>query len=47
MFLPLSDDGLTVNQVLVVQVCFYMDPAARERHFIDVRPFKEIAHALL
>ena len=47
VFLPLSDDGLTVNQVLVVQVYFYMDPAARERHFIDVRPFKEIAHVLL
>jgi PAS domain len=47
VFLPLSEDGLTVNQVLVVQVYFYMDPATRERHFIDVRPFKEIAHVLL
>jgi hypothetical protein len=43
----LSADGLSVNQILVVQVYFYMDPAARERHFIDVRPFKEIAHVLL
>lgn len=47
VFLPLSEDGLTVNQILVVQVYFYMDPSTRERHFIDVRPFKEIAHALL
>ena len=47
LFLPLSADGLTVNQILVVQVYFYMDPTTRERHFIDVRPFKEIAHALL
>ena len=47
VFLPLSADGLTVNQILVVQVSFYMDPATRERHFIDVRPFKEIAHVLL
>ena len=47
LFLPLSEDGLTVHQVLVVQVFFYMDPATRERHFIDARPFKEIDHALL
>jgi hypothetical protein len=47
VFLPLSEDGLTVNQILVVQVYFYMDASTRERHFIDVRPFKEIAHALL
>lgn len=47
IFLPLSEDGLSVNQILVVQVYFYMDPSTRERHFIDVRPFKEIAHALL
>ena len=47
LFLPLSADGLSVSQVLVVQVYFYMDPAARERHFIDVRPFKEVAHVLL
>jgi PAS domain len=47
VFLPLSEDGLTVNQILVAQVYFYMDPSTRERHFIDVRPFKEITHALL
>jgi hypothetical protein len=31
----------------VVQVYFYMDPSTRERHFLEVRPFKEIVHTLL
>jgi PAS domain len=31
VFLPLSEDGLVVNQVLVVQVYFYMDPSTRDR----------------
>lgn len=47
LFLPLSEDGTTVNQVLVVQVFFYLDHATRARHFIDVRPFREIDHLLL
>jgi hypothetical protein len=47
LFLPLSEDGECVNQVLVVQVFFYLDAAARQRHFLEVRPFKEIAHTLL
>ena len=47
IFLPLSEDGLRVHQILVIQVYFYIDPSARERHFIDVRPFNQIAHALL
>ena len=47
VFLPLSEDGVTVNQIMVIQVYFYMDLSTRERHFIDVRPFKEIVHALL
>ena len=47
LFLPLSDNGVAVNQILVVQVYFYMVPSTRERHFLDVRPFKEIAHELL
>jgi len=42
LFLPLSDDG--ENQVLVVQVFLYIDPATRQRRFIEPRPFKEIAH---
>lgn len=47
LFLPVSEDGVTVNLVFVIQVCFYMDLSTRERHFIDIRPFKEIAHVLL
>ena len=47
LFLPLSDDGETVNQVFVVQVFLYIDGATRQRHFIESRPFKEIAHSLL
>jgi len=31
---------------LVVQVFFYIDPATRQRRFIEPRPFKEIAHVL-
>jgi len=46
LFLPLSDDGETVNQVLVVQVFLYIDDATRQRHFIDARPYEEIAHVL-
>ena len=47
LFLPLADDGETVNMVLVVQVFLYIDQATRERHFIEARPYKEIAHVLL
>jgi len=46
LFLQLSNDGERVNQVLVVQVFFYIDPATRQRRFIEPRPFKEIAHVL-
>jgi hypothetical protein len=47
LFMPLSEDGETVNMVFVMQVFFYIDEATRERHFIDARPYKEIAHVLL
>ena len=47
LFLPLAEDGASVNMVFVVQVFFYIDRETRDRHFIDVRPYKEIAHALL
>lgn len=47
LFLPLSPDGERVNMLLVVQVFFYIDRATRERHFVDARPYKEIAHVLL
>jgi hypothetical protein len=47
LFLPLAADGETVNMLLVVQVFFYLDWNARDRHFIESRQYKEIAHALL
>jgi len=47
LFMPLAGDGETVNMVFVMQVFFYIDEATRERHFIDARPYKEIAHILL
>ena len=47
LFLPLSNDGETINMVLVGQVFFYLDATARERHFIDTKPYKEIAHTPL
>jgi len=47
LFLPLSDDGARVNMVFVVQVFFYIDEAARQRHFLDARPYREIVHVLL
>jgi hypothetical protein len=47
LFMPLAENGAPVNMVFVVQVFFYIDRETRDRHFIDVRPYKEIAHALL
>ena len=47
LFLPLSEDGARVNQVLVAQVFLHIDDAMRQRHFLDPRPFEEIAHARL
>ncbi len=47
LFLPLSDDGVRVNIVFVVQVFLYIEQATRERHFIDAPPYREIAHLLL
>jgi hypothetical protein len=47
LFLPLSDDGAHVNIVLVGQVFLYLDEAVRDRHFIDTKPYEEIAHTLL
>ena len=47
VFLPLSDDSEWVNQVLVAQVFLYIDHAMRQRHFLEARPFNEIAHVLL
>ena len=47
IFLPLSEDGENVAQVLVIQMYLYMDQSTRERHFIDAPPFKEMVHLLL
>jgi hypothetical protein len=47
LFMPLSPDGEVVNMVFVIQVFLYIDRATRERHFVDTRPYKEIAHTLL
>jgi hypothetical protein len=47
LFMPLAEDGETVNMVFVMQVFFYIDPATRDRHFIEARPYKEIVHTPL
>jgi hypothetical protein len=47
LFLPLSPDVKTINMIFVVQVFLYIDTATRERHFVEARPYKEIAHILL
>jgi len=47
LFMPLAEDGARVNMVFVMQVFFYLDQATRNRHFIEARPYKEIAHVLL
>lgn len=47
LFMPLSEDGHSVNMVFVVQVFLYIDPMTRERHFLDAPPYREIVHSLL
>jgi hypothetical protein len=47
IFLPLAKDGETVDMVLVMQIFRYIDQNTRNRHFLEVRPYKEIAHAVL
>ena len=42
LFMPLSDDGEQVNQILVAQVFLHIDHDMRQRHFLEPRPFKEI-----
>lgn len=41
LFMPLAEDGETVNMVFVVQVFFYIDQMTRERHFIDSPPTRK------
>jgi hypothetical protein len=47
LFMPLSDDGSRINQILVAQVFLHMDPAMRRGHFLGPQPFEEITHVLL
>ncbi|HUC63738.1 MAG TPA: PAS domain-containing protein [Alphaproteobacteria bacterium] len=47
LFMPLSPDGAAVNMIFVVQILEFVDEGIRGRHFIDARPYKEIALALL
>jgi len=47
LFMPLSEDGETVNMVFVLQIFLYIEHATRERHFLDSPPYREILHVLL
>ena len=47
LFMPLSEDGASVNMVFVVQVFLYIEHTTRERHFLDSPPYREIVHVLL
>lgn len=47
LFMPLSEDGETVNMVFVLQIFLYIEQATRERHFLDSPPYREIVHVLL
>ena len=47
LFMPLSDDGRTVNRVFVAQVFLYLDRATRAQHFLQAHPFKNIVHVTL
>ena len=46
LFLPLSEDGATVNMVLVIQIFAFSvaDLAVRARHFLEAPPHREIVH---
>ncbi|MBV8167415.1 MAG: PAS domain-containing protein [Alphaproteobacteria bacterium] len=45
--MPLSEDGVTVNQVFVIQVFLYIDQKTRDQHFTVARPFKQIVRVRL
>jgi hypothetical protein len=47
LFMPLSEDGETVNMVFVLQIFLYIEQGTRERHFLDSPPYREIVHVLL
>ena len=47
LFMPLSEDGTAVTQVIVAQVFLHIDQKTRDQHFLVARPFKQIVHAQL
>jgi hypothetical protein len=47
LFLPLSEDGRSVNMVLVIQIFAFVGHALRSRHFLDAPPHREIIHDAL
>src|SRR5258708_39049405 len=47
LFLPLSEDGAAVTQVIVTQVFLYIDQKTRDQHFLVARPFKQIVRSQL
>lgn len=47
LFMPLSENGESVNIVFVVQLFVYIARATRDRHFLDAPPYREITHILL
>jgi hypothetical protein len=47
LFMPLSENGDTVNMVFVLQIFLYIEQGTRERHFLDSPPYREIVHILL
>jgi hypothetical protein len=47
LFLPLSEDGETVNMVLVIQIFAFVGYAVRARHFLDTPPHREVVHNAL
>jgi hypothetical protein len=47
LFMPLSEDGETINMVFVLQIFLYIEQGTRERHFLDSPPYREIVHVLL
>jgi hypothetical protein len=47
LFMPLSQDGERVNMVFLIVTFTHITEEARDRHFLDAVPYKELAHALL
>ena len=47
LLLPLSEDGETVNMVLVIQIFAFIGHAIRARHFLHAPPHREVVHNAL